>query len=394
VENETAIEVKSVGKTFKLPHERYNSVKSILINFYKRNKSFELQKALSGVSFDVKKGEFFGIVGRNGSGKSTLLKLLAGIYSPDSGSISIKGKLTPFIELGVGFSPELTGRENVYLNGALFGFNRKEITAMYNDIVEFAELERFMDQKLKNYSSGMQVRLAFSIAIRAQSDVLILDEVLAVGDMDFQQKCFDYFATLKKSSRTVILVTHDMGSVLKFCDRAMLVNKGKVVQIGSPKEIADAYIEMNYEKKEAPSETGVETTRKHDHAYIKSADITQNGKAKTKFVSGEVCDIKINFESPNQDPLHLGVQVFSNEGVYCYGTNTKIADQEPIQNPNGSATVSLKLDLVPGRYTITTATLSDDGISVYDYRPNTASFLIKKTTELEGVANLEQSWKI
>jgi ABC-2 type transport system ATP-binding protein len=265
VENETAIEVKSVGKTFKLPHERYNSVKSILINFYKRNKSFELQKALSGVSFDVKKGEFFGIVGRNGSGKSTLLKLLAGIYSPDSGSISIKGKLTPFIELGVGFSPELTGRENVYLNGALFGFNRKEITAMYNDIVEFAELERFMDQKLKNYSSGMQVRLAFSIAIRAQSDVLILDEVLAVGDMDFQQKCFDYFATLKKSSRTVILVTHDMGSVLKFCDRAMLVNKGKVVQIGSPKEIADAYIEMNYEKKEAPSETGVETTRKRLH---------------------------------------------------------------------------------------------------------------------------------
>src|ERR1017187_9842497 len=166
---EIVITVDHVSKTFRLPHEKNNSIKSAVINFYRRRRTFEKQRVLNDISFDIKKGEFFGIVGRNGSGKSTLLKLLAGIYSPSRGSITVNGKLTPFIELGVGFNPELTGRENVFLNGALLGFNRNEMNALYHDIVAFAELERFMDQKLKNYSSGIQVRLAFSIAIRAKS---------------------------------------------------------------------------------------------------------------------------------------------------------------------------------------------------------------------------------
>src|ERR1700722_18703062 len=180
--DDIAIGVTEVSKTFKLPNERSGSVKSAVVNFYRNSRSYEIQEALKDISFKIRQGEFFGIVGRNGSGKSTLLKILAGIYDPSRGIIKVSGKLTPFIELGVGFSPELTGRENVYLNGALLGFNRKEMQAMYQVIVEFAELERFMDQKLKNYSSGMQVRLAFSIAIRSQSDILLIDEVLAVGD--------------------------------------------------------------------------------------------------------------------------------------------------------------------------------------------------------------------
>src|SRR5580693_2394881 len=171
--DDIAIRVENVSKTFRLPHEKNTSLKGVLVNFYRHNRTYEKLEALKDVSFEVKKGEFFGIVGRNGSGKSTLLKLLAGIYSPDSGDIQINGKLTPFIELGVGFNPELTGRENVFLNGALLGFNRKEMNAMYGDIVNFAELHLFIDQKLKNYSSGMQVRLAFSIAIRARSDILL-----------------------------------------------------------------------------------------------------------------------------------------------------------------------------------------------------------------------------
>src|SRR5437868_42900 len=171
---ELAIKVDHVSKTFKLPHQKQSSIKSIFLNFF-RKRAYEQQRALKDVSFEVKKGEFFGIVGRNGSGKSTLLKLLAGIYAPNSGNIQVNGKLTPFIELGVGFNPELTGRDNVYLNGALLGFNRKEMDKLYPEIVEFAELERFMDQKLKNYSSGMQVRLAFSVAIRTQSDILLID---------------------------------------------------------------------------------------------------------------------------------------------------------------------------------------------------------------------------
>src|SRR5437868_892856 len=179
---EVAIKVQNVSKTFKLPHEKQNSLKSVFIHAFRSKRGYEIQEALKDVSLEVKEGDFFGIVGRNGSGKSTLLKLLAGIYEPNSGTIEVRGSLTPFIELGVGFNPELTGRENVYLNGALLGFTRKEMQAMYYDIVEFAELERFMDQKLKNYSTGMQVRLAFSISIRVKSDIILLDEVLSVGN--------------------------------------------------------------------------------------------------------------------------------------------------------------------------------------------------------------------
>src|SRR3989344_6035309 len=181
--DDIAIKVENLSKDFKLPHEKYASVKSLFVNFYKRKRTYEVQHALRDINFEIKKGEFFGIVGRNGSGKSTLLKIMAGIYAPTSGTIKVNGSLTPFIELAVGFNGELTGRENVFLNGALLGFNRKQIRRMYNDIVEFAELERFMDQKYKNFSSGMQVRLAFSIAIRAEGDILLIDEVLAVGDL-------------------------------------------------------------------------------------------------------------------------------------------------------------------------------------------------------------------
>jgi ABC-2 type transport system ATP-binding protein len=198
MDEDVVIKVDSVSKTFRLPHEKNSSLKGLVLNFYKGKRTYETQQVLKGISFEVKRGEFFGIVGRNGSGKSTLLKILAGIYFPTEGEIHISGRLTPFIELGVGFSPELTGRENVFLNGSLLGFNRKEMSSMYTDIVEFAELHRFMDQKLKNYSSGMQVRLAFSIAIRANPDILLLDEVLAVGDAAFQKKCYEYFMELKK----------------------------------------------------------------------------------------------------------------------------------------------------------------------------------------------------
>ena len=240
-----AIKVEKVSKTFKLPHERNNSIKSAVINFHKRNRTYETQQVLKDISFEVKKGEFFGIIGRNGSGKSTMLKLLAGIYTPDSGDISLNGKLIPFIELGVGFNPDLSGRENVFLNGALLGFNRKEMAAMYDDIVEFAELERFMDQKLKNYSSGMQVRLAFSIAIRAQGDILLLDEVLAVGDENFQQKCYGYFAQLKEQKKTVVLVSHDMAAVRNYCTNGILLHEGEIYSKGSIEEITNKYSELN-----------------------------------------------------------------------------------------------------------------------------------------------------
>lgn len=239
-----AITVKNLHKSFRLPTEQAFGLKQAFFNRLRGIKGYKEQKVLKGLDFEIKQGEFLGIVGRNGSGKSTLLKILAGIYYPEKGEVTINGTLVPFIELGVGFNPELTGRENVYLNGALLGFSNHEIDEMYDDIWSFAELKEFQDQKLKNYSSGMQVRLAFSIAIRARGDILLLDEVLAVGDAAFQQKCNRYFESLKQNNQTVILVTHAMENVRKFCTRAILIDDGKIIKDGAPDKIADAYLKL------------------------------------------------------------------------------------------------------------------------------------------------------
>ena len=246
-DREVVLSVDHVAKSFRLPTEQASGIKQALINWTKGIKGYKEQRVLRDVSFKVRKGDFFGIVGRNGSGKSTLLKLISKIYVPEKGRITVKGKLVPFIELGVGFNPELTGRENVYLNGALLGFSREEIDDMYDDIVHFAELEDFMDQKLKNYSSGMQVRLAFSVAIKAQGDILVLDEVLAVGDEAFQRKCDNFFKKIKQDpNKTVILVTHDMGSVRKYCNKAILIKDGEIIVNGDKDEVADRYTLENF----------------------------------------------------------------------------------------------------------------------------------------------------
>lgn len=240
-DKQIAVKVDHVSKYFKLPTEATNSLRTALVNRFKGIKGYKEQHVLNDISFEVEKGDFFGILGRNGSGKSTLLKIISEIYVPEKGSVTIDGKLVSFIELGVGFNPELTGRENVYMNGAMLGFSTAEIDAMYDDIVDFAELHEFMNQKLKNYSSGMQVRLAFSVAIKAQGDILILDEVLAVGDEAFQRKCNDYFQERKKSGKTTILVTHDMGAVKKYCNKAVLIENGLVKALGSPENVANQY---------------------------------------------------------------------------------------------------------------------------------------------------------
>ncbi|WP_438717063.1 ABC transporter ATP-binding protein [Enterococcus sp. AZ109] len=239
--NEVAVKVEHVSKSFRLPTESTTSLKRTLVNYFKGVKGYREQNVLRDISFEVNKGDFFGVVGRNGSGKSTLLKIISQIYVPEKGAVEIDGKLVSFIELGVGFNPELTGRENVYLNGAMLGFSEKEIDEMYNDIVDFAELSEFMSQKLKNYSSGMQVRLAFSVAIQAKSDILVLDEVLAVGDEAFQRKCNDYFMQARKEKKTIILVTHSMEAVRKYCNRALMIDKGEVKVLGTPDEVANQY---------------------------------------------------------------------------------------------------------------------------------------------------------
>ena len=248
--DDVVLSVEHVAKSFRLPTEQASGLKQAIINWFSGVKGYREQTVLKDINFTVRRGDFFGIVGRNGSGKSTLLKLISQIYKPESGRITVHGRLIPFIELGVGFNPELTGRENVYLNGALLGFSREQIEAMYDDIVEFAELGEFMDQKLKNYSSGMQVRLAFSVAIKAQGDILVLDEVLAVGDEAFQHKCNAFFEQIKKDpTKTVILVTHDMSAIKRYCNKAILIKDGEVVVSGSKTEVADRYSVENLEQR-------------------------------------------------------------------------------------------------------------------------------------------------
>jgi ABC-2 type transport system ATP-binding protein len=236
----TAIEATRVSKTFWIPHEQRARLKEYFAHPLRRV-AYERNDVLRDVSFEVAEGEFFGVVGPNGSGKSTLLKVLAGIYRADTGRVRISGRLSPFIELGVGFNPEFSARTNIEINGMLMGLTRRQVAERFDAILDFAGLERFVDQQLKNYSSGMLLRLAYSVAIQVPSEILVLDEALAVGDAEFQEKCFDTFETMRAEGKTVILVSHDLGAVSRFCDRALLLRGGEVVAIGEPDDVIDAY---------------------------------------------------------------------------------------------------------------------------------------------------------
>lgn len=366
--SEIVIKVENVSKTFRLPHEKQSSVKSFLINFNKRG--YEKQKALDNVSFEVKKGEFFGIVGRNGSGKSTLLKLLAGIYSPSKGNIQINGKLTPFIELGVGFNMELTGRENVYLNGALLGFNRKEMNKLYKDIVEFAELERFMDQKLKNYSSGMQVRLAFSIAIRAQSDILVLDEVLAVGDINFQKKSKEHFRLIKEGGCTVVFVTHDMEAARNFCDRIAVIEKGQVVFSGDVNKAIDKYDEyMAIDRASHRIKSKEELDKEiNKDVSLNKANVLCNGKQTEVIKYGD--DIKIILTGLTKiriDNAIFGIEIRDSNDTVIFGTNNKINHVQATFNKSDKFEIGLGLKNIfkNDTYSIAFAIKSSDKVQTF-----------------------------
>ena len=371
-----AIKVENVSKNFKLPHEKVNSVKSLFVNPFRGREQMktETQHALHGIDFEVKKGEFFGIVGRNGSGKSTLLKIIAGIYQPTKGSVTVNGRLVPFIELGVGFNPELTGRENVYLNGALMGFSNQEVDQKYDAIVEFAELERFMDQTLKNYSSGMQVRLAFSVAtILADSDVLLIDEVLAVGDAAFQRKCFDYFRTLKKLKKTVIFVSHDMGAVREYCDRCILIDKAETLYTGSPEVAAEKYIKLFNNTEEKAAKPADKADRWG----------TGDAKAEEVIVTVEqdmvVLETKINFLGSISEPI-IGFGIKNASGQLLCGTNSKILKTRLGDFHKGdSVTMEWSIPNIFGddTYTVEIAVTHRDGVTQSDWWHSAGSFTVR-----------------
>lgn len=363
--SDIAISVNAVSKTFKIPHEKVSSLRGAAVSMFNRNKGYEEFKALDDVSFEVKKGEFFGIIGRNGSGKSTLLKVLAGIYQPDKGKVQTNGRISPFLELGIGFNPELSGRDNVYLNATVLGLSKKEIDKKFDSIVQFSELERFIDQKLKNYSSGMQVRLAFSVSIHANREILLMDEVLAVGDSNFQSKCLTEFAKYKEIGKTVILVTHDIGVVQRYCDRALLLRSGKIVKIGDPEEVGNEYIYQNMsdeekriikaqdqerilaeknaeklkgkEQEEERKRIEEEKRKQEEERKNKVAEITKvefldkNGNIKNVFAAGDDISVRVFYKIYKmKEEFNFGLALHNQEGNYIFGVNT-ILDKIDIQ---------------------------------------------------------------
>ncbi len=380
-DDELAIKVKNLSKTFKLPHEKNSTVKGALLNIFER-KGYTKQTVLSNISLEVKKGEFFGVVGRNGSGKSTLLKVLAGIYPSDKGEVTINGSLVPFIELGVGFNPELTGKENVYLNGALIGLARKEMDEIYQEIVDFAELEKFMDQKLKNYSSGMQVRLAFSIAIRAKSDILLIDEVLAVGDAIFQQKCLNFFKQIK-GTKTVVFISHDMRSVERFCDRVMIINNSKAVDTGLASEMVYKYGAILTDTQN-DSEFTTEKNKPGTHkgtgeAVVHKVEILgEDGKTKKALNERESFKVRAHYKCKKEikQPVFI-VSIFDNEGTKIISSSTEMSkvsidtikkgfiDLEVIENP-----------LAAGKYSYNVGIFGPNMIVAHDHYKDAGKFMV------------------
>lgn len=383
-----AIRINDIHKEFILPQSKHTSFKQVAVNIVKKNNKVT-QKVLDGVSFNIEEGDFFGVLGRNGSGKSTLLKLIAGVYTPTEGSVDVNGGLTPFIELGVGFNPELSGRDNVYLNGALLGFDRKQMDAMYDEIVEFAELEAFMGQKLKNYSSGMQVRLAFAIAIKAKNDILVFDEVLAVGDEAFQKKCLDVFETYKKNKQTVVLVTHDMETVRKFCNKAALIHEGKLIKTGNAREVASLYSKLNDEAVEG----GVESNNARIENSVKVRTFNAEGIPATNFSMGDIIRIEASWGS--LDPLEsIGLNIFKRSGEHITGHNSRFGGPQADVSKNKKITLEYKLDVSPGSYFVYPEAFKKEG-KAYPQQFDGQTFVVKagESVTWSGLLNLPHVWR-
>lgn len=389
-----AVKVTNVRKTFIVPHERHNSLKQTVFNMFSARR-FTRFEALKQINFEVKQGEFYGIIGRNGSGKSTLLKILAQIYQPSQGEVVVNGRLSPFIELGVGFNMELTGRENVYLNGIILGLTRPEIDKLFDEIVQFAELEEFIDQKLKNYSSGMQVRLAFSIAIRAHRGILLIDEVLAVGDSAFQKKCFQSFYDLKKNGNTIIFVTHDMSAVKRFCDRVLIIDKGKQITITDPDEAERLYNQLNVKKGEQELKETIQNKRwgSREVEVTKVEIINHKGEVNKPLSTGKEATITLYLESKltKKADVLAGLAFFNQAGVRIGGPNSK-----GTSITSDASSVSFHVDqlsLAAGDYDLTAGVFNDSTGTEFDVRDRGFRFTVLGEDPIFGVTKLFGTWR-
>jgi len=405
--SDMAVSIKNISKKFIIPHELVNTLRGTFVNLFKK-KVFEEFYALEDLSFDVKKSEFFGIVGPNGSGKSTLLKILAGVYTTETGSVEINGLISPFLELGIGFNPELSGRDNIYLNSTVLGLSEKEIDKKFDQIVAFSELERFIDQKLKNYSSGMHVRLAFSVAIHANRDILLMDEVLAVGDSSFQKKCIREFHRYKKEGRTVILVSHDLSTIEQYCDRALYLQGGKVMALGNARAVVKKYRDqMAADSADSHKSTGVAIDEERSHRSK-----GRNIKAKVKevifedpllgkrhlFATGSDLLIRVAFEEflDKSDDLNVGIAIFNDKNNYILGINTIIDDLSCEKaRQNGFFEVIYKnIPLRTGTYYVTVGLFGASDRIIYDFVNQSSFFEVISSDQNHGLVEIDYEWRV
>lgn len=389
------IKVKNVSKSFSIPRERRESLKSYFINPFRKIKT-EKFHALKSISFNIQSGEFLGVIGENGSGKSTLLKMIAGIYTPDKGEIIIDGKVVPFLELGVGFNPELSGRENIFLNGTILGMKRKYLESKFDDIVNFAELHDFVDLPLKNYSSGMQVRLAFSIAMQTKADIYLLDEVLAVGDASFQEKCLEKINELISKGVTIIFVSHSLDTVKSFCTRAIWLDEGRIKSVGSADKVASDYIQSI--NKETEKKKTKEKPQKENH-IIKKVEFIRNGKQSYYFKTGDKFTARIHYYSHKkiEKPV-FGIAIYRDDNIHVTGPNTK-SSKVKIKSINKKGSIDYiieKLPLKNGHYLFSVGIFNWRNTKMYDFNDKMYDFKVKggEQDTPYGLIKLKQKWHI
>jgi ABC-type polysaccharide/polyol phosphate transport system ATPase subunit len=410
-----AIELDHVSRVYQKysARHRFQTFKSAIVrgDLFRSIKADELVSAVDDVSLQVEEGTTLGLIGRNGSGKSTLLKLVAGIAKPTSGTLSAQGKISALIELGAGFHPEISGRENVFINGIMLGLSKKEIASKFDEIVRFADLEQFIDAPVKTYSSGMFMRLGFSIAINVNPDVLLVDEVLAVGDAAFIPKCLDRIDDFRRRKKTILFVSHDLSMVGKICDKVAWMKDGRLQMLGEPKRVIDAYLQDVAEKQEEDFQEKKDAAAEAPAAAVEGAREQRWGKreieirkvvlrgagGEEKHVFGPDEGLAIELEVAAREPQKdfvFGIGVFNSLGTLCYGTNTDLEDLVP-ESIQGQAKVVCRIDklgLINGTYYLDVAVHKRDGYP-YDYHKNLYSFLVSSTKRDEGVARLAHRWE-
>lgn len=400
------IQIRDVVKSYKLYEKPIDRLKeSISLSNKTYHKEF---KALNGVSFNVDKGDAIGILGRNGSGKSTLLKLITGVLSPTSGQIQVNGKISAILELGAGFNPDYSGRENIYLNGLMMGYSRDEIDDKIDDIIDFADIGTFIEQPVKIYSSGMFARLAFAVSINVEPDILIVDEALAVGDVRFQTKCIDKMKDLKRSGTTILFVSHATEQVKRFCNKAVWLKNGVVAAIGESSEIVDIYDDfMKYStnddvKPEDSENSSIQPHETEDFVLPNNPDIlssiTKVSMNKTNFKTFDDIEVEVEYEVYEEkiDGLLLGVAIYTPDRKYIFGPNTYL---EKVDIPNRRGRHRMKyiiseVTLLGGSYCIDAGIFNNEGIVCLDYKQEICSFNITNKYISEGLIYMKHSWEV